>query len=198
MTITVVRHISLNKDRILELLVQVVVRLRERLVVERCTVAVEHVAEDVGLAIGADHFCHTCHGAEGSISHVHITVLTHTVFLYQLRAIDMHVACYALLTHEDSEVLICHCVLGQMLAGEVQHHRGSVIGHHVESLTTILLTEAPPVVLIHGAVAYGQLIGRNIGNRVSHHHVGVSAHILTANRRVGTRSLTAGQVLHHD
>ena len=110
----------------------------------------------------------------------------------------MHIAGHAGLSHEDGKILVSNGILGEVLAGEVQHHGRCVIGHHVKSITTILLAETPPVILIYGAVTSGNLVRRHECNGISNLHIRISAHILTSYRRVVASRLTARQVLHHD
>ena len=49
------------------------------------------------------------------------------ICLNQLTSIDMHIAGYAGLSHEDGKILVSNGILGEVLAGEVQHHGRCVI-----------------------------------------------------------------------
>ena len=83
---------------------QVLVGFRDGGVGEWRREAVNHVAEDIGLAIGADDLCHTSLGNGQLVRDVYITVLSHAVFLYDTGIIDMYVIGCARLTHDNLKV----------------------------------------------------------------------------------------------
>ena len=110
----------------------------------------------------------------------------------------MYVACYALATHKFCEVIIGYGVLGHVLTGEMQHHGQGRVFHHINTFTTILLTESPPEIFVGGVVAVREVSGSNIGNCISCLYVGVTTHVLSTNWPVAATSLAAGQILHYN
>ena len=161
---------------------QVLVGFCYRVVVERSTPTIEHVAEDVCLAIGAKQLCHVGKRLNHLLGLVDVTILCNTVLLQQQCVVDVYVAGLALTSHEYGEVLVGDVVLRQMLIGEVKHHGQRRVVHQIQTFTAIFATEAPPVVflLIAYIVVHGQCVAIKVGDGVSCLYIGVATHEITS------------------
>ena len=143
------------------------------------------MAEDVCLAVGADDLGHVGQRRDHLLGDVDISVFCCLVLLFQQCVIDVHVAGLALAPHEDAEVLVCHALLGHVLGGEVEHHVGRGVLHHVEPVAAVLGAEACPVVGLV-AIGVGHLVAGEVGDGVGEHHVGEAAHVFTAHGACGS------------
>ena len=196
--IVIIREVPLSKDGVGEVGIENLVCIRDACAIEGCAEAIEDVAEDVRLTVGADDLGHVCDGAEGLLGDVDITVLADTVLLQEECIVDVHVAGVAGVIHEDGKVLVLDHVPRHVLSCEVQHHGHCGVGSHVDAVSALLGTEALPVVLVGRGVAEGQFVGGDIGDGVGNEDVGVATHVLASGGRVRSARLTACQVLHDD
>ncbi len=175
----------------------VLVCLRYARVVEGCTPAVEHVAEDACLPVGAEQLSHVGQWLKHLLGDVDVAVLADLVLGEHLCVVDVHVACHSLLPHELGEVVVGDAVTGEVLAGEVYHHRERAVCHEVEPVASLLRAEAAPVVclLVAFVVVDGDGVAVEVGDGVGGLNVGVASHVLSSDH-VG--ALAACEVLHHD
>ena len=123
----------------------VVVVARRGGIVERCAEAVQHAAEVVALAIGAQHFGQVARRHEDVLQLVDVTVLTGHVGIDNLVAENVGRAFIVVvgLTGNHLEVAVLatggDAVAGHLLHGEVHHHRARGVHDHVDALIVELL-----------------------------------------------------------
>ena len=147
---------------------------------------VEDMAEDVCLAVCADHLCHVGKRAKGLLRDVDIAILADAVLIFKYSIIDMYVACIAGTSHKEGEVFILHRVSGHVLRGEMEHHGQRGVDGEIDTLAAIFLTETCPLVLPVNRVGEGQVRRSDKGDGVCGFHIGVAAHVFASCGSIGS------------